>query len=57
MQSDTVYEPVCHTEYTTQYKTEYENKIALAEPNIETALEEKAKVQQIHDNLIASSGF
>merc|ERR1712240_163471 len=37
-----------------KYKLEFENKIALAEANIDTALEERAKVQKIHDTLSAA---
>merc|ERR1719234_2058877 len=37
-----------------KYKAEFENKIALAEANIGTALEERAKVQKVHDALVAS---
>merc|ERR1711962_275737 len=34
-----------------QYKAEYEDKIALAEANIDGALEERAKVQAVYDGL------
>merc|ERR1711892_1258560 len=37
-----------------KYKAEFEDKIALAEANIGTALEERAKVQKVHDALLAS---
>merc|ERR1712131_69673 len=35
-----------------KYKAEFENKIALAEANIDKALEERAKVQKVHDELM-----
>merc|ERR1719268_783984 len=37
-----------------KYKADFEKKIALAEANIDTALEDRAKVQKIHDTLMAS---
>ena len=37
-----------------KYKAEFENKIALAEANIDKALEERAKVQKVHDELMAA---
>eukprot|EP00092_Neocalanus_flemingeri_P027869 GFUD01030253.1.p1 GENE.GFUD01030253.1~~GFUD01030253.1.p1 ORF type:complete len:1937 (+),score=535.41 GFUD01030253.1:453-5813(+) len=37
-----------------KYKADFENKIALAEANIGTALEDRSKVQKIHDTLMAS---
>merc|ERR1712055_115109 len=37
-----------------KFKTDFENKIALAEANIGTALEERAKVQKVHDTLVAA---
>merc|ERR1712098_1016956 len=33
---------------------EFENKIALAEANIDKALEDRAKVQKVHDELMAA---
>lgn len=36
------------------YKVEFENKIAIAEANLGTALEERAKVQKVHDTLVAA---
>ena len=37
-----------------KFKAEYENKIALAEANIDKALEDRTKVQKVHDDLIAA---
>ena len=37
-----------------KYKVEFENKIAIAEANLGTALEERAKVQKVHDTLVAA---
>merc|ERR1719474_427830 len=37
-----------------KYKIEFENKIAIAEANIGTALEERSKVQKVHDTLVAA---
>ena len=37
-----------------KFKAEFENKIALAEANIDKALEERAKVQKVHDELMAA---
>merc|ERR1712203_678840 len=37
-----------------KYKVEFENKIAIAEANIGTALEERSKVQKVHDTLVAA---
>merc|ERR1711913_204942 len=37
-----------------KFKTDFENKIALAEANIGTALEDRAKVQKVHDTLVAA---
>merc|ERR1711936_1358951 len=37
-----------------KFKADFENKIALAEANIGTALEDRAKVQKISDTLVAS---
>merc|ERR1711909_211026 len=35
-----------------KYKTDFENKIALAEANIGKALDDRAKVQKVHDALV-----
>ena len=35
-----------------KYKAEFENKIALAEANIDKAIEDRAKVQKVHDELM-----
>merc|ERR1712106_379836 len=37
-----------------KYKADFENKIALAEANIGTALDDRAKVQKVHDTLVAA---
>merc|ERR1740128_1360167 len=37
-----------------KFKADFENKIALAEANIGTAIDDRAKVQKIHDTLMAS---
>ena len=37
-----------------KFKAEFENKIALAEANIDKALEDRAKVQKVHDDLVAA---
>ena len=37
-----------------KYKAEFENKIALAEANIDKAIEDRAKVQKVHDELMAA---
>merc|ERR1711970_591448 len=37
-----------------KYKKEYEDKIALAEANIGKALDDRAKVQKVHDALVAA---
>ena len=37
-----------------KYKAEFESKIALAESNIDKALEDRAKVQKVHDELMAA---
>merc|ERR1719516_437715 len=37
-----------------KFKAEFENKIALAEANIDKALEERAKVQKVHDELMSA---
>merc|ERR1712168_393858 len=37
-----------------KFKADFENKIALAEANIGTALEDRAKVQKVHDTLVAA---
>ena len=37
-----------------KYKAEFENKIALAESNIDKAIEDRAKVQKVHDELMAA---
>ena len=37
-----------------KFKAEFENKIALAEANIDKALEDRSKVQKVHDDLVAA---
>merc|ERR1719260_565435 len=37
-----------------KFKTDFENKIALAEANIGKALDDRAKVQKVHDALVAA---
>merc|ERR1712212_888815 len=37
-----------------KFKTDFENKIALAEANIGKALEDRAKEQKVHDTLVAA---
>merc|ERR1712121_426870 len=37
-----------------KFKAEFENKIALAEANIGKALDDRAKVQKVHDTLVAA---
>merc|ERR1712227_959339 len=37
-----------------KFKAEFENKIALAEANIDKALEDRAKVQKVYDDLMAA---